>query len=95
MTSATPVPTGRSEASVARRERMRLLLASPSFIIGATVILFWVVCAILGDHITPYDPRFDQTPEIGAPPSTQHCFGTDGSGVTSSRGSSPARGTSS
>jgi len=56
---------------------MRLLLVSPSFIIGATVILFWVVCAILGDHITPYDPRFDQTPEIGASPSTQHFFGTD------------------
>ena len=62
--SSAAVPTGRSEASVARRERLRLLLLSPSFIIGATVILFWVVCAILGDHITPYDPRFDQTPEI-------------------------------
>ena len=75
--SSAAVPTGRSEASVARRERLRLLLLSPSFIIGATVILFWVVCAILGDHITPYDPRFDQTPEIGASPSAQHLFGTD------------------
>ena len=75
--SSAAVPTGRSEASVARRERMRLLLVSPSFMIGATVIVFWVACAILGDHITPYDPRFDQTPEIGAPPSTQHFFGTD------------------
>jgi peptide/nickel transport system permease protein len=75
--SSAAVSTGRSEASVARRERTRLLLTSPTFIIGATVILFWVVCAILGDHITPYDPRFDQTPEIGAAPSTQHFFGTD------------------
>jgi peptide/nickel transport system permease protein len=75
--SSAAVPTGRSEASVARRERLRLLLLSPSFLIGATVILFWVVCAILGDHITPYDPRFDQTPEIGASPSAQHLFGTD------------------
>ena len=58
-------PAVRSEASVARRERLRLLVRSPSFIVGATVILFWIVCAILGEHITPYDPRFDQTPEIG------------------------------
>jgi peptide/nickel transport system permease protein len=70
-------PRGRSEASVARRERLRLLVRSPSFIVGATVILFWIACAVLGDHITPYDPRFDQTPEIGAAPSLQHLFGTD------------------
>ena len=37
------VSTGRSEASVARRERTRLLLTSPTFIVGAAVILFWVV----------------------------------------------------
>jgi peptide/nickel transport system permease protein len=75
--SSAAVPTGRSEASAARRERLRLLVKSPSFIVGATVILFWVACAILGDHITPYDPRFDQTPEIGVAPSAQHFFGTD------------------
>jgi peptide/nickel transport system permease protein len=70
-------PTARSEASTARRERLRLLVRSPSFVIGASVILFWVVCAVLGNHITPYDPRYDQTPEIGASPSVQHFFGTD------------------
>ena len=75
--SSAAVPTSRSEASVARRERIRLLVKSPTFIVGATVILFWVACAILGEHITPYDPRFDQTPEIGVAPSTQHFFGTD------------------
>ena len=75
--SSAAVPARRSEASVARRERRRLLLRSPSFIIGAAVIIFWIVCAVLGEHITPYDPRFDQTPEIGAAPSAQHFFGTD------------------
>jgi peptide/nickel transport system permease protein len=74
---STVVESTRSEASVARRERMRLLVRSPSFIVGATIILFWVTCAVLGDHITPYDPRFDQTPEIGVSPSLQHLFGTD------------------
>jgi peptide/nickel transport system permease protein len=70
-------PAARSESSVARRERVRLLVRSPSFIVGAVVILFWITCAVLGDRITPYDPRFDQTPEIGAAPSAQHWFGTD------------------
>jgi len=70
-------PLARSEASVARRERTRLLLRSPSFLIGAGVILFWLACALLGNRITPFDPRFDQTPEIGQAPSAQHWFGTD------------------
>jgi len=69
--------TARSEASTARRERSRLLLKSPSFLIGATVILFWITCAILGKRITPYDPIFDQTPDIGSAPSWAHPFGTD------------------
>jgi len=69
--------TGRSEARTARRERTRLLLRSPSFLIGAGVILFWVACAILGSRITPYDPIFDQTPDLSQAPSTEHWFGTD------------------
>jgi peptide/nickel transport system permease protein len=67
----------RSEASVARRERLRVLLRSPSFLLGAGVILFWVFCAILGEHITPYHPLFDQTPDLSASPSSEHWFGTD------------------
>ncbi len=74
--AAQPPPT-RSEASVARRERTRLLLRSPSFLLGAAVIIFWIACAILGKRITPYDPIFDQTPDIGSAPSWAHPFGTD------------------
>jgi peptide/nickel transport system permease protein len=70
-------PITRSEASSARRERFRVLVRSPSFLIGTAVILFWVLCAILGDRITPYDPLFDQTPDLSVPPSTEHWFGTD------------------
>ena len=40
--SSTTVPAERSEASLARRERMRVLVKSPTFIVGATIILFWV-----------------------------------------------------
>jgi len=75
--TSVAAPTGRSEARTARRERFRLLLRSPSFVIGAGVILFWVACAILGSHITPYDPIFDQTPDLSQAPSTEHWLGTD------------------
>jgi peptide/nickel transport system permease protein len=78
MTELTaPAPTPGLEARTARRERVRLLLRSPSFILGSLVILFWIVCAVLGNRITPYDPLFDQTPDLSVPPSSEHWFGTD------------------
>jgi len=70
-------PAPGSEARVARRERLRLLLRSPTFVIGSVVIGFWVVCAILGSRITPYDPIFDQTPDLSVSPSSEYWFGTD------------------
>ena len=75
--SALAETSARSEASIARRERLSALLRSPSFVIGAGVILFWLACAILGNHITPFDPRFDQTDALSASPSAEHWFGTD------------------
>jgi len=65
------------EARAARRERVRLLLRTPSFVVGAIVIVFWVSCAILGDRITPFDPLYDQTPDLSVSPSAEHWFGTD------------------
>jgi peptide/nickel transport system permease protein len=67
----------RSEARAAQRERTRLLLRSPSFLLGSVVILFWVACAILGSRITPFHPLFDQTSDVSQPPSSEHFFGTD------------------
>jgi peptide/nickel transport system permease protein len=77
VTTLESAPPVRSEASVARRERIRVLVKSPSFLLGSTVILFWVFCAIFARWITPYDPIYDQTSAIGAPPSGAHWFGTD------------------
>jgi peptide/nickel transport system permease protein len=71
------VTTAGLEARTARRERVRLLLRSPSFVVGSLVILFWIVCAVLGDRITPYHPLFDQTADLSVPPSSEHWFGTD------------------
>jgi peptide/nickel transport system permease protein len=75
--SSVAAASERSEARTARRERFRLLLRSPTFLIGTGVLLFWLACALFGSRITPYDPIFDQTSDISEGPSTEHWFGTD------------------
>jgi peptide/nickel transport system permease protein len=70
------VVSSRAQRSTARRERLLLLVKRPAFLIGAAVMLFWIVCAILGDRITPYDPINGFS--LGRqPPSAAHLFGTD------------------
>ena len=38
----------------------RLLLRRPTFLVGAAVIVFWIVCAIFGHAIAPYNPLAQQ-----------------------------------
>jgi peptide/nickel transport system permease protein len=75
----TPGPTvapAASERSQARRETLRLLLRKPAFIIGCVILTFWIICAVLGQRITPYDP-FNDFSAGHLPPSVEHWFGTD------------------
>jgi peptide/nickel transport system permease protein len=55
----------------------RLLLRRPTFIVGATILLFWVVCAVFGHAIAPQDPLAQQLLATNKPPSGAHWFGTD------------------
>jgi len=70
----SPMPT--SERSQARRETIKLLLRRPSFLVGVAILFGWVVTAILGERITPYDPFNDFSPGHLAP-SLEHLMGTD------------------
>jgi peptide/nickel transport system permease protein len=72
-------PEARDEAGLARRERLRLLARSKTFLAGVFLFGVFVFCAIFGRAVVPYDP-------FGAPtdlldklqrPSTEHLFGTD------------------
>lgn len=71
----------RDDARVARQERLRLLLRSKTFLAGAALFGAWVVCAVFGDLIAPYDPLGgDLATEIAnrlQGPSLSHPFGTD------------------
>ena len=55
----------------------RLLLRRPTFIVGAAILLFWVVCAVFGHMIAPQDPLAQQLPATNKAPSGAHWFGTD------------------
>jgi peptide/nickel transport system permease protein len=70
-------PAAKGDRSAVRRERLRLLLRSPTFIVGMVVVLFWVVCAIFGSSIAPDSPYTVHLLAKLKPPSSTHWFGTD------------------
>jgi peptide/nickel transport system permease protein len=76
-TAAVPLERVPDQRAVARRERLGLLLRSPTFVVGAAIVLVWVVCAIGGSHLTPYDPFATDPLQKLRPPSGQHLMGTD------------------
>jgi peptide/nickel transport system permease protein len=55
----------------------RLLLRKPTFGIGLTILLFWVVCAIFGRSIAPHDPLVQNLLAKNGAPSGAHLLGTD------------------
>jgi peptide/nickel transport system permease protein len=63
-----------------RREYLRQLLRSPAFLIGVVIFLWWVVCAVFGRAIAPYDPVAGNLAQFNTPPSGAHWFGTDSLG---------------
>lgn len=73
--SIAPVPA--PEVERRPRSAASVLLASPGFLIGAVILLFWAVCAIFAPAFVPHDPFADDLLNTLAPPSAEHWFGTD------------------
>jgi peptide/nickel transport system permease protein len=70
--TATPVPN-----KVPRFERTKALLRSPTFVVGALILLFWVACALIGHWVVPQDPYASDPLNSLTPPDATHWFGTD------------------
>ena len=70
-------PPGRGARATVRRERLGLLLRSPTFIIGTLIALWWIACAIFGQSIAPDSPFHTDILGKLKPPSGAHWFGTD------------------
>jgi peptide/nickel transport system permease protein len=73
----TPLPERADEGRVARRERLRLILRSKTFLAGAILVGFWVFCAFFGEAVAPKDPFASDPLRSLASPSGENWFGTD------------------
>jgi len=63
-----------------RRDTLRQILRSPTFVIGALVTLFWVACALFGESIAPHDPIDESFEASYVSPSWDFPFGLDRNG---------------
>lgn len=52
---------------------------SPTFVVGGTVVLFWLLATVLAAWMTPYDPT-DMVGKRLQPPNLKHWLGTDSLG---------------
>ena len=71
--TAAAIPAPRSVAA----ERLRAALRSATLLGGAAIVIFWIVCAVFGERLAPFDPYADNLLAALAPPSLGHWFGTD------------------
>ncbi|HKR70994.1 MAG TPA: ABC transporter permease [Streptosporangiaceae bacterium] len=69
-----------SSATAIRRENLRLLMRSAAFWVGALILAWWVVCAVLGNTFSPFNPVAGSLSAFNAAPSGAHWFGTDSLG---------------
>ncbi len=78
------------ERKQARRERARLLLRSPAFVIGVTIVAFWGFCAMFPGVLLRFEPKqvvpieLVENPDAvfsgRLSPDSQFWFGTDQNG---------------
>jgi peptide/nickel transport system permease protein len=78
--SAAGEAAGARSAASPRRERLRLLLRSGTFLAGAVIVGFWIICALFGNQLAPQDPYADDLLNSLDAPSADHWFGTDSLG---------------
>ncbi len=74
--TAPLAPPALGEAQLARRETLGQLVRSKTFIVGASVVLFWTFWAIAGSRLTPHDP-LAQSSDVLKGLGKGHWFGTD------------------
>lgn len=69
-----------SSTGAIRRQNLRQVVRSPAFLIGAAILLWWIVCAVFGKLIAPYNPVIGSLTAFNEAPSGAHWFGTDSLG---------------
>jgi peptide/nickel transport system permease protein len=62
------------------QERIAILLKNKAFIVGSSILIFWILCAIFGKLIARYEIDQMDFEATYAAPSGKYWFGTDGLG---------------
>lgn len=75
ISQTAPAPAGAPSATAP--PRWRLLTGKPTFLVGAAILLFWVVCAVAASSFAPDSPLAQSLLATNAAPSAAHWFGTD------------------
>src|SRR6516162_374021 len=80
MSATSEEAPGARSASSPRKERLRVLLRSGTFMAGIIIVGFWIICALFGNQLAPQDPYADDLLNSLDGPSADHWFGTDSLG---------------
>lgn len=75
--AAGPATASPDTADADRFEVPRALLRSPAFLVGAAILVWWVVCALAGAWFVPFDPYASDPLSSLTPPDRTHWCGTD------------------
>ncbi|MEY5039773.1 MAG: hypothetical protein RLZZ48_542, partial [Actinomycetota bacterium] len=83
MTTATLKQSAAAERKKIRKERFAQLRKNKAFIVGAGILTFWVLCALIGKflvRINPDELGFLNGVETDLAPNATNWFGTDSNG---------------
>jgi peptide/nickel transport system permease protein len=72
--------TAPAQAAAAAGRLSRLGRLPPTLLVGASIVLFWIVVAVIGPTLTPYNPIAVDLVHSLLPPSGAHWLGTDSFG---------------
>ena len=80
--SATSTIASKSnlERKTIRRERIKLVLKDKTFIVGALILIFWIILAIFGTVISPRGAGDQDFNFVSQSPTSKFLFGTDANG---------------
>jgi peptide/nickel transport system permease protein len=59
-----------------RRELLHQLVRSKTFLVGLAILVFWILCALIGQRLTPHSP-YATGENVLAHPDRANWFGTD------------------
>ncbi len=83
MTTATLKQSAAAERKKIRKERFAQLRKNKAFIVGAGILTFWVLCALIGEFVVRIDPDelgFLNGVETDLAPNATNSFGADSNG---------------